>query len=194
MIAVYIGAEPRFGRRTRALSHLEGCRACAQRYEAFVEQMAGLREDAVAEADEAFTPARLEAQRQAILYRLENASHPARVIQFPAHGTSNLSIFTGNQVRRWIAAAAAAGLIIGITLGRISDFTATPRNTNLQPVPPKITQPTDKARPALEVPNEEEIFWRVEQAQGEMLVPTELEALGGMTPIREVSMSLPARR
>ncbi len=197
MVAVCIGVEPRFGRRNKALSrHLEGCLLCARRYEAFAQQMTDLREDAAVEADEIFTPARLEAQRQAILRRLELVSHPARVIPFPAHGTPSLSIFTGPQVRRWIAAAAAAGLIMGLTLGRISDFAGQPRVREVQRTPAPVTQPVQTARPPSALPSvsEDEILSRIQEAQGDLQVPPELEALGAMTNIRDVAMSLPRGR
>lgn len=198
MIAVYIGAEPRFGRRTRTLSrHLEGCLLCARRYEAFAQQMTDLRDDATAEADEIFTPAKLEAQRLMILQRLEHASHPARVIPFPAHGTPNLSIFTGTQVRRWSAVAAAAGLILGLTLGRMTDFAGQPRVREADRTPAPVTRPIQTARPATETPNANDVeilMSRIQQAQGELQVPPELEALGGMTLVSFNSMSLPPGR
>ncbi len=195
MIAVYVGAEPRFGRRNRTLHHLQTCVSCARRYEALVQQMGDLRDDAVAEADEIFTPGRLEAQRLEILSRLEHAAHPARVIPFPSHSTPNLSIFTGSQVRRWIAAAAAAGLIIGLTLGRMSDLGTPDRNGGLRSNTP-VPGPAQAGRPSGDIkPAEEEILSRVEQAQGgDTLVPAELEALGAMTPIRDVALRLPPRR
>ncbi len=195
MAAVYVGAEPRFSRRNRTLGHLQACPGCASRYETFVEQMTALRDDAVAEADDVFTPARLEAQRLQILARLEHAAHPARVIPFPSHGSANLSIFTGTQVRRWIAAAAAAGLIIGVTLGRMTDFATPPHNESQRVTTPVVpSHPAPAARTPSEVASEEEILSRVEQAQGDLQVPAELEALEGITPIRDVALRLTPRR
>jgi len=195
MIAVYIGAEPRFGRPHRTVSHLQTCAACARRYQELVEQLAELREDAAAEADAIFTPDRLETQRQQILARLEHTAHPARVIPFPSHGAQNTSIFTGTQVRRWIAAAAAAGLILGVTLGRI-DFGSAPRTSHVV-APRPVVQPVATAQPTPEPPraNEEDILSRAEQAQalGEMQVPASLEALSAITPIQEVALRLPPR-
>lgn len=122
MIAVFAGARSRLRHPEDAVEHLQTCIRCADRYAAVVERIADWRDDAVAEADAVFTPARLEAQRLQILDRLEHIGHPARVIQFPGRNGRNLSIFTGSQVRRWIAAAAAAGLVVGVTVGRLSDY------------------------------------------------------------------------
>ena len=196
MIAVYVGAEPRFGRHNRTLDHLQACSGCARRYESFAQQMVDQRDDAIDEADAVFTPARLEAQRQQILARLEHATHPARVIPFPSHGSANLSIFTGTQVRRWVAAAAAACLIIGFTLGRMAPGVSPPHSgDSLRTTAPTVIIPRPAPpRPTSDTANEEEILSSVEQAQGELQVPTELEALGGITPMRDVALRLPPRR
>jgi anti-sigma factor RsiW len=195
MIAVYVGAEPRFGRRNRTLDHLQGCSHCVRRYQGFVQQMADQRDEAIDEADAVFTPARLEAQRQQILARLDHAAHPARVIPFPSHSSPNLSILTWTQVRRWIAVAAAAAFIIGLTLGRTFDIVAPPHNDRVRvTIPVSGSDPAVTPGPATSVANEEEILSRVEQTQGELQVPAELEALGGITPIRDVALKLPPRR
>jgi len=199
MIAVYIGAEPRFGRRNRAVSHLQTCGVCVRRYQELVQQLAELREDGAAEADAIFTPDRLEAQRLQILARLETASHPARVIPFPSHGTQNLSVFTGAQMRRWMAAAAAACMFIGFTLGRMTDFRTVPTSSNAHvavPAPVRTTQPSVEPQPPAPTASDEEILSRAEQVQGlgPMEVPASLEALSAMTPIRDVALRLPQGR
>ncbi len=198
MIAVYIGAEPRFGRPNRTVSHLQACPTCARRYQELIGQLADLRDDGAAEVDAIFTPERLEAQRDQILARLEHAMHPARVIPFPSHGSPRLSIFTQSQVRRWIAAAAAAGLLIGLTLGRLDFGTVTPGGSHAaiaRPVPPPDNPGVHP--PAVPPgPNEEDILSRAEQAQaqGEMQVPASLEALSAITPgIRDAALRLPPR-
>jgi len=196
MIAVYIGAEPRFGRQDSSQSHLHWCTSCARRYEEFVERMTRLRDDASAEADAVFPPARLEAQRLQILDRLERASHPARVLPFPAHSGQSLSIFTGNQVRRWIAAAAAAGLIIGLALGRVADLRRMmPQGRGVHVTATAPPRPVEAAPRVVEPKlNEEEIFSRAEQAQGRLMVDV-LESLDAITPQPQtVAMTLPPGR
>jgi hypothetical protein len=196
MIAVYIGAEPRFGRRDRTVAHLQGCAECVRRYQEFVRQMTDVRDEAMLEADAVFSPARLEMQRQQILQRLEHATHPARVIPFPAPATQNLALFTGSQMRRWIAAAAAAGLIIGVTFGRMAPFRPAPATTTAtQITAPRVEPPRPAAEPSRNANlNDEEILLRPEQVQMEMQLPASLEALGAMTPIRDVALTLPPQR
>jgi hypothetical protein len=112
----------------RLADHLVECAPCAARYEDLTRFMDRLRTDGTVEADEIFTPERLRLQHQQILRRIEHASHPARVISFPGRfvrRTINNSL--GSPVRtapRWIAAAAAAGLFVGVAVGASYQYTA----------------------------------------------------------------------
>lgn len=81
------------------------------------EALDAYRAAARAEADGYFDERALEAQRARILSRLEQAGHRARVLPFPGAGTS---VRSGNShPRRWISAAAAAGLLIGLVTGQL---------------------------------------------------------------------------
>jgi hypothetical protein len=76
------------------------------------------RAAAHAEADAHFDECALETQRQRILQRLEQAGQPARVLRFPnASRATRPSV--GGVSRRWISAAAAAGLFIGLGTGQL---------------------------------------------------------------------------
>jgi hypothetical protein len=80
----------------------------------------GLRTEAIGDADAAFPAERLAAQQAQILRRLEAAGRPARVIAFPKF-TRPLSA-RPSVAHRWITAAAAAGLVIGVALGQSLDL------------------------------------------------------------------------
>ena len=98
--------------------HLADCAGCAARYEDLARFMDGLRADADAEIGEVFPADRLQAQQQQILRRLEHLARPARVIDFPGRLISQHPTTSGARgVTRWIYAAAAAGLVIGVGLG-----------------------------------------------------------------------------
>src|SRR5436305_82219 len=74
--------------------------------------------DGDAEIGEVFPADRLQAQQQQILRRLEHVARPARVIDFPGRLISQHPTTSGARgVTRWIYAAAAAGLVIGVGLG-----------------------------------------------------------------------------
>jgi hypothetical protein len=76
------------------------------------------RAAAHAEADAHFDERALEAQRQRIMQRIEQAGQPARVLRFPiTSGGTRPSV--GGVSRRWISAAAAAGLFIGLGTGQL---------------------------------------------------------------------------
>ncbi len=99
-------------------THVEGCEECAERYRTLTASLEQLREDATAEADAYFTADRLAAQRHHILRHLEGAERPARVIPFP-HTAPRPQARVHAPLFRWVAAAAAAGLVIGASAGRL---------------------------------------------------------------------------
>jgi hypothetical protein len=100
--------------------HLETCAACRARYEAFTDWLADTRVDAIAAADEVFPAERLAAQQAQIVRRLEALERPARVIAFPKFAQP--VAHTRSTPQRWIAAAAAAGLIVGLGAGELLDL------------------------------------------------------------------------
>ena len=75
------------------------------------------RAAACAEADAHFDERALEAQRTRILQRLDQAGQRARVLAFP--GSAVASRPSVAKSRRWISAAAAAGLLIGLVTGQL---------------------------------------------------------------------------
>jgi hypothetical protein len=101
-------------------AHLSGCAQCRARYANFTAWLDRLHDDAVAEADEVFPPERLAVQQAQVMRRLEALERPARVIAFPRFARPVTS--TQGQVQRWVAAAAAAGLVIGLAAGQFFDI------------------------------------------------------------------------
>jgi anti-sigma factor RsiW len=100
----------------RVAEHLTDCAACSARYADIARVLDEVRVDGVAEADAVFTADRLRAQQLHIAQRLEHVGRPARVISFPGQVTAR-SIASGRVAPRWIAAAAAAGLFVGVAVG-----------------------------------------------------------------------------
>lgn len=99
--------------------HLSECPECAARLAALVQTLEHHAEDARAEADSFFTTDRLTRQRDRILQRLHHVGQFARVIPFPMRSAADgLTMLRGGSMarlvsRRWVAAAAAAGLMLG---------------------------------------------------------------------------------
>lgn len=112
---------------SRDREHVERCAECGRRRDAIARVLSDVRDAAAAEADAAFPAERLARQHARILQRLEHEGRPARIIAFPAHGTEP-SMLRTRPAMRWIAGAAAAGLVIGLLAGHMAhDFSiATP--------------------------------------------------------------------
>ena len=102
--------------------HLADCAECSARYAELVRFIDSLRAEAEAEADEIFTPERLRAQQLQIARRVEQVGRAARVIEFPGRFVSrHMNVSGARGVTRWVYAAAAAGLVIGVGLGVFYD-------------------------------------------------------------------------
>ena len=97
--------------------HLADCESCAARYAELAGLMDNLRADGDAESDEIFTLERLRAQQQQIARRIGALGRPARVISFPGRFVQRTIRASTSRSPRWTAAAAAAGLFLGIALG-----------------------------------------------------------------------------
>jgi hypothetical protein len=97
--------------------HLADCGACSERYMNLVALFNELRSEADAEADEIFTVGHLRQQQEQILRRIEHLNHSARVISFPGRVGRQIAGGTARVAPRWLAAAAAAGLFVGVGVG-----------------------------------------------------------------------------
>jgi hypothetical protein len=102
----------------RVAEHLTDCELCGARYADLTRFMDTLRSDTELEAEAAFTPERLRLQREQIARRLEHVHCPGRVISFPSRiARRGINVSTVRVAPRWTAAAAAAGLFVGVALG-----------------------------------------------------------------------------
>jgi anti-sigma factor RsiW len=98
--------------------HLADCPACAARYAELMAFMDTLRREGDADADAVFTPERLRVLQQQIARRIALVGRPARVLSFPSRLVQRtISASASQGAHRWIAAAAAAGLFVGVAVG-----------------------------------------------------------------------------
>jgi anti-sigma factor RsiW len=174
--------------------HLSDCSECGERYAAMTQFMETLSVSAAGEADAIFTPERLRAQQQHITRRLDQLGHPARVITFPGRAVSHqINSPAPRSARRWIAAAAAAGLFIGVGTGLFLDWETTrgserrartiARQTHLQAPAPAIaiTRPDSAAT--------DEAFLAEIEFAGDRPRTRELMPFDELTPhVREVNL------
>ena len=103
--------------------HLADCPPCAARYADLTRFMDALRAEGDAETDEVFPAERLHVQQREIARRIGVLARPARVISFPGQiARRSMPGSLSWTTPRWAAAAAAAGLFIGIALGATYDW------------------------------------------------------------------------
>jgi anti-sigma factor RsiW len=185
LIAVYFGDEEASEENRRAVrQHMHGCETCTWRYTELTAPLERLRRDAASEADEVFTSSRLDAQCAKILDRLDDRSHVSRVVPFPERSTRLSRAVIHRPLARWIAAAAAAGLLVGIMAGRLLEFDAT-RSTPVRRAastvvaPPRVVSDSPAAPDPSE--SEEAMITEIEAAARSQRIPA-LAALDQMTP------------
>ena len=159
--------------------HLAGCPACEERRARLLRLLAEVREVAAAQADAFFTPDRLDKQRAHVLERLEHEARHGRVISFPAaHG--HAPALRARPGMRWVAAAAAAGLLIGFVAEHVAH-----RAPGRSAAPPAMAAATDAQADALQflvAPlSEEEFLGRIEMAV-EGTAGSALRPLDDLTP------------
>lgn len=137
-------------------AHLSACASCAAALESLRDELAAHRDLEEADVDAYFTPGRLDRQRASVLRHI--TPHPAaRVLAFPTRG--RVMPAARRVARRWVAAAAAAGVIVGLWAGRSLHESATPA---FQPLGSSVHT---AAQPA-EVPSEEAFLVELEVAVG----------------------------
>jgi hypothetical protein len=101
------------------LRHLAHCTACEARYQALRAGFEDARDAAAADADAACTEDRLARQRERILRRIDALQSGPRVLPFPAAAPHGHGAAQPRVIRRWVAAAAVAGLLVGLGAGRL---------------------------------------------------------------------------
>ena len=103
--------------------HLRSCALCEGRRADLARLLADVSSVACVEADAIFTPERLSKQHDRILQRVEQERLHGRVISFPAGHGQGPTPRRARPEMRWVAGAAAAGLVIGLLAGHLArDF------------------------------------------------------------------------
>ncbi len=124
--------------------HLADCEECAARFAELAQLMDAVRAEGDAETDALFTPDRLRAQQQQIVRRMEAVGRPARVISFPGRFVQGTIRASTLRSPRWTAAAAAAGLFLGIALGASYEW-----DYRARPSTPSLTARSTRLAPAV---------------------------------------------
>ena len=112
----------------RYLRHVKQCTPCGERLANLRADAGDMRRDVLAAVEARITPARLDRQFDVIARRLEG--HSGRVLPFPAplHRSS-----PPPTQRRWVAVAAACGLLVGVGAGRLLPAVGEPQGPTWRP-------------------------------------------------------------
>ena len=163
-----------------AAVHVRDCSTCRARLTALSTWLEALRADARQEAEEAFPRERLAAQQAQIMRRLEALERPAKVLAFPRFTRAISVPHAGGQ--RWIAAAAVAGVVVGIALGQVFDI----RRITLDRAAARPTEIARTAAPAdrlgiqrISAASDEDFLYSAEPAGP---IPESLRSLHEITP------------
>ena len=164
--------------QSSAREHLLGCAGCEARRAAMGHMLTEVTEVAVAEADAVFSPERLTRQHARILQRVDQDGRPARVIVFPAGQPPSSSLRHPRPATRWVAGAAAAGLVLGLLGGHFArNLTGFDR-----PAPTAVAQPTGTtAVRTVSLSAEDEFLGQIELAVGSA-GPAVLRPIDALTP------------
>jgi hypothetical protein len=105
-----------------------------------------VRTEGDADTDAVFTPERLQAQQKQIARRLDTVGRPARVLSFPGRFVQGTIRASTMRSPKWTAAAAAAGLFLGIALGASYEWDWQPRGgTSALTARARVTPVVDNA-------------------------------------------------
>ncbi len=162
-------------------AHVRDCASCRARLASLTSWLDGLRTDARQEVDEAFPRERLAAQQAQIQRRLEAMERPAKVLAFPRFTRAISVPQVGRQ--RWIAAAAVAGLVVGIGLGQTFRFVDSTSPTMLDG--PPIVSSRSLPNPAIQpisASSDEALLYDAEPVLSTERVPESLRSLHEITP------------
>ena len=158
--------------------HLSGCAICRERRANLARVLNETSQAASAEADALFTEDRLSRQRAHILQRVEQESRHGQLISFPAGTPTSPVRLRIRPASRWIAGAAAAGLLIGMLAGHLThDFTA-----GRAPARATATLPAATIQAVSTTLSEEEFLGQIEMAV-EGTGGSALRPLDDLTPL-----------
>ncbi len=163
-------------------AHMDRCDICAERAIEYGRWLDDVRTLGDADIDAVFPAERMTAQQAQIMRKLEQLDQPARVIAFPKHVRFDDRVNQGRRVAPgWLAAAAAAGLLVGVVGTKVSSqftspaaspVTVTAGNSQPNPGVPPV-DPTQAEN--INRIDEEEMLHQVRPGSGVL-------ALDSMTP------------
>jgi hypothetical protein len=164
-----------------AHDHVAVCATCQSRGRAVTELLDRVGRDSAAEADAAFGADQLARQHARIMSRVAHECRSARIISFPAAAQAPVRPVRGGT--RWVAAAVAAGVILGIVGEHVTERlrgTRVRRAYQAPAVVPVVAEPGIAVR-TVSTGSDDEFYGQVELAFGSA-GPAALRPLDVLTP------------
>lgn len=173
-----------FDRRSSgdAFNHVAACATCQARGKAVAELLDEVDRATVSEADAHFGPEALARQQARIMGRVAQECRSARIISFPAAAPP--PVRHARTGTRWVAAAVAAGVILGIVGEHVTHrITRTPYQGRSfqEPESHMTTQPVRAVTVRTVSASDDEFYGQVELAFGSA-APAALRSLDALTP------------
>jgi len=164
-----------------AHDHMAGCATCQARGRAVTELLDGVTRATAAETDALFGPELLARQHSRIMGRVAQECRPARIISFPAASPAPVRHVRGGT--RWVAAAVAAGVVLGVLGEHVTERIARegrPLRAFQAPVVQRLAEPGVAVR-TVSTSSEDDFYGQVELAFGSA-APAALRPLDVLTP------------
>lgn len=158
--------------------HLAVCETCRGRATEMAQMLDDVSVVATAQADLAFSDERLTRQQARIVQRIEQDGRPGRLIAFPAGQPRPPLLVRSRPASRWVAAAAVAGLVVGLLTGQLL-----PVGQSASPSPRMVSNESDSGmglRAVSTTLSDAEFLGEVEAAGN--LGPPALRPLDAATP------------
>lgn len=160
---------------------VSGCADCAGRHRAMTQVLREVTDASVSAADQAFPPERLSRQRARILERVEHLGRRAKVLAFP-EPRRRRPFLRPQPVRRWVAGAAAAGLIVGMVAGHMAHDL--PRLNQPALVQPAATEPVPLRASTEVLLGDDELLRQVQsEVDAGTVGPAALRRIADVTPV-----------
>jgi hypothetical protein len=159
---------------------MTGCTTCQSRGRAVTELLEGVTRATADETDALFGTDLLARQHSRIMSRVAQECRSARIISFPASAPAPVRHTRGGT--RWVAAAVAAGVILGIVGEQLTERIARsgrPRRV-FPPAVAQVAQPGVAIR-AVSTSSDDDFYGQVELAFGSA-APAALRPLDVLTP------------
>jgi hypothetical protein len=165
-----------------AHEHVATCATCQARGRAVAELLDEATRATVDETDALFGPDALTRQHARIMSRVATECRSARILNFPA--ASPAPVRHTRMGTRWVAAAVAAGVILGIVGEHVTHrITRTPyqARTFESPRVQVVTQPVRATVRTVSTGSDDDFYGQVELAFGSS-GPAALRSLDALTP------------